>query len=68
MKKQTFEEALTSADSALPDTDTAAAQEREEDETLSESLTLITPTVLIIVLLIIFLCPLKTSLTLETPS
>ncbi|XP_058236887.1 chromosome transmission fidelity protein 18 homolog isoform X2 [Hemibagrus wyckioides] len=34
-KKQTFEEALTSADSALPDTDTAAAQEREEDEALT---------------------------------
>ncbi|XP_034155813.2 chromosome transmission fidelity protein 18 homolog isoform X2 [Pangasianodon hypophthalmus] len=33
-KKQTFEEALTSADSALPD-----APEREEDESLSESLT-----------------------------
>lgn len=37
-RKQTFEEALTSADSALTRPDTAAAPEREDDESLSESL------------------------------
>ncbi|GAA6080604.1 chromosome transmission fidelity protein 18 homolog, partial [Tachysurus ichikawai] len=34
-KKQTFEEALTSADTALTNTDTAEVPEHEEDEALT---------------------------------